>query len=313
MTLDSIGRYLKEITRYPLLTADQEIELGRQVQPMMALLAQRHALEEHLGRPATLEDWAADAELTVDALQALVTAGERAKRKMLEANLRLVVSIAKKYLNKGIEFQDLIQEGSIGLNRAAEKFDPGKGFKFSTYATWWIRQGITRAIADQSRLIRLPVHVNERLSRLYGTRRQLAAQLGREPSLNELASALEMEPNQLRTLLSHARTTTSLEMQVGNNQDGTLGDLLEDKGNRPEDLTEHSSLRQHIAELLQLLTPIQRQVLTLRYGLDDGEARTLNEIAKHCSLSRERIRQIERQARQILKAAQPELAAYLAS
>ncbi len=312
MTPDSIGCYLQEITRHSLLTAAQEVDLGRQVQQRMSLLAIRQTTERYLQGPLAIEDWAAAAELSTGELQRRLRRGKRAKQLMIEANLRLVVSIAKKYQNKGLEFQDLIQEGSIGLDRAVEKFDPSKGFKFSTYATWWIRQSMTRAIADQSRLIRLPVHVNESLSRLKRTQRELIQQLGRHPSLTELAAAMEMDLNRLRTLLSRSRAPVSMDLRVGQSQESELGDLLEDGSERPEARIERAQLRQQIAELLAQLTPMQRLVMTMHYGLDGQEAQSLAAIARHCQLSRERIRQIERQARQFLQESQPELGEYLA-
>ena len=298
MTVDSIGRYLQEITRYPLLTADQEITLGRQVQTLMALLDRRHSVEEHLGRTASLEDWAAAAELTVDELQAQVAAGERAKRKMLEANLRLVVSIAKKYLNKGLDFQDLIQEGTLGLNRGVEKFDPGKGYKFSTYAFWWIRQSMTRAIACQSRTIRLPVHLSERLSAVRKVSLDLAHKLGAMPSRREIAEAMEIPVEELDSLLRQALTTSSLDAPV-NGEEGRsfLGDLIADTSHaEPLDQVERGMHQEQLGRWLTHLTDQERHVLELRFGLEGEERHTLAEIGRMLDVSRERVRQVELKA-----------------
>jgi RNA polymerase primary sigma factor len=262
---DSIKLYLKEIGRISLLTAEQEIELAREIE------------KGGLG-------------------------GEEAKRKLVQANLRLVVSIAKKYLNRGLSFLDLIQEGNLGLIRAAEKFDYEKGYKFSTYATWWIRQGITRSLADKSRTIRVPVHMVETINRYKRVTRQLSVELGRKPTDNELAWALGVTPKKLKEIMNANKTPVSLETPLGKEEDSTLSDFIADENHcRPDVTSSERMLKAHIKELLIDLLPREAEVLKLRYGLEDGQARTLEQVGRIFNITRERVRQIEFKAMKKLR------------
>lgn len=264
-TEDSIKLYLKEIGRIPLLNAEQEIELARKIEA---------------GGPA----------------------GDDAKRKLVQANLRLVVSIAKKYLNRGLSFLDLIQEGNLGLIRAAEKFDHEKGYKFSTYATWWIRQGITRSLADKSRTIRVPVHMVETINRYKRVTRQLSLELTRKPTDQELAWAMGVSLKKLKEIMNANKTPVSLETPLGKEEDSTLSDFIADDNScRPDVSSTERMLKAHIKELLVDLLPREAEVLKLRYGLEDGQARTLEQVGKIFNITRERVRQIEFKAMKKLR------------
>ncbi len=311
-TEDSIRLYLQEIGRIRLLRAEEEIELARKIADLLKLERIFDDISDNLDEdfsglsqeltPEEWEKWAAavmqeeGTTFTVGAFRHRVHVGRRAKDKMVQSNLRLVVSIAKKYMNRGLSFQDLIQEGSLGLIRAAEKFDHEKGYKFSTYATWWIRQAITRAIADQSRTIRLPVHLYETISRIKKTTKLLSQELGRKPTEEEIATRMEMTIEKLRFIAKSAQLPISLETPIGKEEDSRLGDFIESDGETPEDQVSKSLLREDLESVLGTLSPRERDVLRLRYGLDDGRMKTLEEIGQIFNVTRERIRQIEAKA-----------------
>ncbi|MBW4606769.1 MAG: RNA polymerase sigma factor, RpoD/SigA family [Hassallia sp. WJT32-NPBG1] len=312
-TADMVRTYLREIGRVPLLTRDQEIIFGKQVQHMMKLVEAKEALEKKLHREISLEEWASHVNQPEAEVTQLVHQGKRAKQKMIEANLRLVVAIAKKYQKRNMEFLDLIQEGTLGLERGVEKFDPTRGYKFSTYAYWWIRQAITRAIAQQGRTIRLPIHITEKLNKIKKVQRELAQKLGRSPSPAEIAKELELEPAQIREYLNMARQPVSLDVRVGDNQDTELQEMLEDDGPSPEYYMTQEFLRQDLNTLLAELTPQQREVLALRFGLEDGNEMSLAKVGERLSLSRERVRQLEHQALAHLRRRRANVKEYVAS
>ena len=254
---DPVRMYLKEIGRVPLLTADEEIEIAQRMEQ----------------------------------------GDEEAKKKLAEANLRLVVSIAKRYVGRGMLFLDLIQEGNLGLIKAVEKFDYGKGFKFSTYATWWIRQAITRAIADQARTIRIPVHMVETINKLIRVSRQLLQELGRDPTPEEIAAAMEIPVERVREIQKVAQEPVSLETPIGEEEDSHLGDFIEDEdAPAPAEAASYILLKEQLESVLDTLTPREEKVLRLRFGLDDGRSRTLEEVGQEFGVTRERIRQIEAKA-----------------
>ena len=282
---DPVRMYLKEIGKVPLLSADEEIALA---QKMEAGDMAKTQLDEDEG---SLD------EAQKKELQALVKQGDYAKKKLAEANLRLVVSIAKRYVGRGMLFLDLIQEGNLGLIKAVEKFDYRKGYKFSTYATWWIRQAITRAIADQARTIRIPVHMVETINKLIRVSRQLLQELGREPSPEEIAEQMDIPVERVREILKISQEPVSLETPIGEEEDSHLGDFIQDENVPvPADAAAFTLLKEQLVEVLSTLTEREQKVLRLRFGLDDGRARTLEEVGKEFNVTRERIRQIEAKA-----------------
>lgn len=306
---DMVRTYLHEIGRVPLLTHEQEIVYGKQVQKMMTLLATK----EEKGSDLSLKEWAEYAQLSEIELNRILKEGQRAKQKMIEANLRLVVAIAKKYQKRNMEFLDLIQEGSLGLERGVEKFDPTRGYKFSTYAYWWIRQAITRAIAQQARTIRLPIHITEKLNKIKKSQRELAQKLGRSAEIAEIAQELDLKPEQIREYLSIARQPISLDVRVGENQDTELSELLEDDGISPDRYATQQLLRQDLYSLMADLSPQQQEVIALRFGLDDGKELSLAKIGQRMSISRERVRQLEHQALAQLRRRRGYVREYVAS
>ena len=303
LTDDAVGAFFKEMARYPLLTAAEELELAQRIQFATEVETTRSRLLNDSGQVPSKATLAQEMQLTERQLDHQLHRSRVAKRTMIRSNLRLVVSIAKRYLNRGVPFLDLIQEGALGLNRATEKFDPEKGYKFSTYAYWWIRQGITRTIANDSRIIRLPIHIVEKLNKLKAVQRELRRSLNRNPTEGELAQALEVTPEQLQNLHQVHRRSLSLNYRIGKDEDTELVDLLEDAETRsPESQISENMLRQDIWEVLgNVLTEREKEIISLRYGLSSSKPCTLEEVGGLFNLSRERVRQIQSKAMRKLR------------
>ena len=316
---DLVRSYLRDIGRVPLLSHEQEITLGRQVQELMALEEQRDELRLRAGGEAPSEEQlAAAAGLTPQQLRKRLRSGQRAKERMVAANLRLVVSVAKKYTKRNMELLDLIQEGTIGLVRGVEKFDPTRGYKFSTYAYWWIRQGITRAIAEKSRTIRLPIHITETLNKLKKGQRELSQELGRTPTVTELAEYVELPEEEVKDLLCRARQPVSLETKVGDGDDTELLDLLASDGSQPEELVDGECLRGDMRALLEQLPDLQGRVLKMRYGIpcadvpEPDEPMSLTGFGRILGMSRDRVRNLERDGLANLRRLSQNVQAYVA-
>jgi RNA polymerase nonessential primary-like sigma factor len=314
-----VQRYMRLLE----MRAEAAAHQGGSIQQYVQLIETHDRLVSQLGHRPSLERWASEAgvivqdlkpilaegkrcwahltALTIEELEQIQSEGIRAKEHMIKANLRLVVSVAKKYQNRGLELLDLIQEGTLGLERAVEKFDPTKGYRFSTYAYWWIRQGITRAIATQSRTIRLPVHITEKLNKIKKAQRKISQEKGRTATIEDIANELEMTPPQVREVLLRVPRSVSLETKVGKEKDTELGDLLETDDVSPEDSLMREALRRDLQQLLADLTSRERDVIQMRFGLDDGQPYSLAEIGRALDLSRERVRQIEAKALQKLR------------
>ena len=293
---DPVRMYLKEIGKVPLLSADEEIELARKMEAGNVAAEKIKLLKERIEGTA---DEAEKEEIRgeIRELQQQVDQGNAAKKRLAEANLRLVVSIAKRYVGRGMLFLDLIQEGNLGLIKAVEKFDHTKGYKFSTYATWWIRQAITRAIADQARTIRIPVHMVETINKVIRVSRQLLQELGHDPTPNEIAAEMNMPVEKVREILKIAQEPVSLETPIGEEEDSHLGDFIPDEGaSEPSEAASFTLLKEQLMDVLSTLTPREEKVLKLRFGIEDGRTRTLEEVGKEFNVTRERIRQIEAKA-----------------
>ena len=307
-TGDSVRAYLRDIGRIPLLEHDEEILLGRQVQRLMEIKGTETELEttdkqqlaEHFG-------------VTIKELRKEIRAGEKAKDKMVTANLRLVVSVAKKYTKRNMELLDIIQEGTIGLVRGVEKFDPGRGYKFSTYAYWWIRQGITRAIAEKSRAIRLPIHVTENLNKLKKAQRELSQINGYMPNVFQLSDHLGLTVDEIKDLMCKARQPTSLEIKIGENRDTALIDLLEDETQLPDTLLEQQYIKEDIRELITELPEMQAAVISMRYGIGDEmlEPMSMTAIGQVLNMSRDRVRTLEHKALKGLRSESEKINEYL--
>jgi RNA polymerase nonessential primary-like sigma factor len=310
--VDLVRSYLRDIGRVPLLTHEQEITLGRQVQQLMEIEILEAELESRDGAKPARDQLAKAAELSTVQLKRKLQQGHRAKERMVAANLRLVVSVAKKYTKRNMELLDLIQEGTIGLVRGVEKFDPTRGYKFSTYAYWWIRQGITRAIAEKSRTIRLPIHITEMLNKLKKGQRELSQELGRTPTVTELAQFVDLPEDEVKDLMCRARQPVSLEMKVGDGDDTELLELLSGDNELPSDQVEEDCLKGDLRSLLGQLPHLQEQVLRMRFGMDGEDPMSLTGIGRILGMSRDRVRNLERDGLAGLRRVSDQVEAYVA-
>ena len=313
LSTDLVRTYLKEIGKYDRLSHEEEILYGKQVQRLIALEALKTELVDALGIMPDIVAWANAADVSVASLQYELRVGKRARCKMIESNLRLVVSIAKKYTQSGLDILDLIQEGTIGLQRGVELFDPSKGYRFSTYAYWWIRQAMIRAIAEQGRTIRLPLHIGEKLNKLSKAKRQFFQTTGRAATLEELASAVNLPKEKIRQYLEKSHRIMSLDMRIGDDDNSELGDLLEDTRMSPNEYVARTSLKTDVKGVIRTLTPQQQRVVSLRFGLDDGNPLTLAKVGERLNVSRERVRQVEQAALKFLRESHSGLQSYLIS
>ncbi len=311
--IDLVRSYLRDIGRVPLLSHEQEITLGRQVQDLMVLENLQSELESDLGEKPEIHFFADKAGISPNQLKKRLKNGRRAKERMVAANLRLVVSVAKKYTKRNMELLDLIQEGTIGLVRGVEKFDPTRGYKFSTYAYWWIRQGITRAIAEKSRSIRLPIHITEMLNKLKKGQRELSQELSRTPTLKELSEYVELPENDVKDLMSRAGQPVSLETKIGDGEDTILLDLLSNEIDMPSEQIETDCMKGDLETLLEQLPELQNRVLRMRYGMDGDDPMSLTGIGRVLGISRDRVRNLERDGLRCLRKSGESVKAYMAS
>ncbi len=312
LEIDLVRSYLRDIGRVPLLTNEQEITLGRKVKELMALEVLAAELEDKNGEKPNDQLVAEAAGLSLLELKRKLKIGRRAKERMVSANLRLVVSVAKKYTKMNMELLDLIQEGTIGLVRGVEKFDPARGYKFSTYAYWWIRQGITRAISEKSRTIRLPIHITEMLNKLKKGQRQLTQELARTPTVTELSELVGLSEAEVKELMSNALHPVSLEKKVGDGDDTVLLDLLDQNGDMPSQKLEENCMKGDLDHLLNQLPELQTRVLRMRYGMDGDDPMTLTGIGRILGISRDRVRNLERVALAALRRVSDQVEAYVA-
>ena len=310
---DLVRSYLRDIGRVPLLSHEQEITLGRQVQDLMVLESIESQLISDLGERPEITLFAEKAGISTIQLKKRLKSGRRAKERMVAANLRLVVSVAKKYTKRNMELLDLIQEGTIGLVRGVEKFDPSRGYKFSTYAYWWIRQGITRAIAEKSRSIRLPIHITEMLNKLKKGQRELSQELSRTPTIKELSEYVELPENDVKDLMSRAGQPVSLETKIGDGEDTILLDLLSNEIDMPSEQIESDCMKGDLETLLEQLPELQNRVLRMRYGMDGDDPMSLTGIGRVLGISRDRVRNLERDGLRGLRKAGESVEAYMAS
>ena len=311
--VDLVRSYLRDIGRVPLLSHEQEITLGRQVQEYMQVERAELEIIELTDNKPSAEELAAKLNLSASQIKKRLRAGQRAKERMVAANLRLVVSVAKKYTKRNMELLDLIQEGTIGLVRGVEKFDPARGYKFSTYAYWWIRQGITRAIAEKSRAIRLPIHITEMLNKLKKGQRELSQELSRTPTLKELSEYVELPETDVKDLMSRAGQPVSLETKIGDGEDTILLDLLSNEIDMPSEQIESDCMKGDLETLLEQLPELQNRVLRMRYGMDGDDPMSLTGIGRVLGISRDRVRNLERDGLRGLRKTGDSVEAYMAS